>query len=357
MITKTGLRQTNDLRIVSTIPLIPPKILKEEFPMDERSNHTVVESREVVERILRGEDKRLIAIVGPCSIHDVDSALEYAEKLAELARRIQDRVYVIMRVYFEKPRTTIGWRGLIIDPHLDGSYDIAEGLRRARKLLLNITGMGLPAGSEMLDPIVPQYIADLISWASIGARTTESQTHREMASGLSMPVGFKNGTDGRLETAVNALKSSLFSHSFIGIDQEGRTCVLKTRGNQAVHIILRGGKYGPNYYEENVEEVEELLQKEGVRPAVVIDCSHANSSKRYVKQSRVLHAVLDQRKRGRESIVGFMLESFLKDGRQAIPEDKSKLEYGKSVTDECVGWDKTEEMLMHVYNELKEVIT
>ncbi|GAB4367598.1 MAG: hypothetical protein Kow009_04530 [Spirochaetales bacterium] len=257
-----------------------------------------------------------------------------------------------MRVYFEKPRTVLGWRGLIFDPALDGSADIPRGLREARKLLLSITEMGLPAGSEVLDPIVPQYITDLLSWASIGARTTESQTHREMASGLSMPVGFKNGTDGSLESAINAMTSSLNPHSFIGIDQDGMTSILRTRGNDTIHLILRGGRMGPNYYEENVERAEEMLQKAGLPVAIVVDCSHMNSGKNHSRQGRVFHAFLHQRNLGRKSLIGFMLESNLFEGNQEIPKDLSNLKYGVSVTDACIGWEETERLLLEAYKML-----
>ncbi|MEW5814837.1 MAG: 3-deoxy-7-phosphoheptulonate synthase [Spirochaetota bacterium] len=339
------MKETNDLHIAGITPLISPRRLKEEFHMTESSNTTVVESREVIKEILKGQDKRLLGIVGPCSIHDVHAVLDYAQRFKILREKVLDRVYLIMRVYFEKPRTTVGWRGLVVDPYLNGTYDIAAGLRIARKLMLDITGMGIPVGSEVLDPIVPQYIADLLSWASIGARTTESQTHRELASGLSMPVGIKNSTDGSLQTAIDAMESARYPHSFIGIDQEGSTCVLSTRGNPAVHIILRGGKYGPNYYEENVEEAETVFKKLGIKPAIVVDCSHANSGKKQNRQERVLHAIMDQRRRGKDSIVGFMIESFLVEGNQSIPEDLTMLKYGCSVTDECVGWEKTNELV------------
>jgi 3-deoxy-7-phosphoheptulonate synthase len=320
--------------------------------MTEESNCTVVESRKHLEAILARKDPRMVAVVGPCSIHDPEAAIEYASRLKEFSKTIADRIYTVMRVYFEKPRTTLGWRGLIVDPYLDGSYDIAHGLRIARKLLLDITGIGMPVGSEMLDPIIPQYIADLISWASIGARTTESQTHREMASGLSMPVGFKNATSGNFQLALDAIRSSRHPHSFIGIDQNGKTCVLKTTGNGVTHIILRGGRTGPNYYEEKVEEVENLLTEMNINPVVVIDCSHANSGKDPVKQERVLRSLLDQRTRGRHSIVGFMIESNLKGGKQSIHQNSEKLEYGCSVTDACISWEETKEMLNQAYTML-----
>ncbi len=348
------MKQTSDLRILSVTPLISPAILKSEFPITEICSTTVFESRKVVTDIIHGRDERMLAIVGPCSIHDPAAAREYASRLNELRKKISKQVYVIMRVYFEKPRTTVGWRGLIMDPGMDGSCDIAEGLRVARNLLLDITGMGLPVGSEVLDPIVPQYITDLVTWASIGARTTESQTHREMASGLSMPIGFKNGTDGTLQAAVNALTSAGEPHSFIGIDQQGATVVLKTTGNLDGHVILRGGKSGPNYYEESIEEAEGLLARAGFNSRLLIDCSHDNSGKKHVRQERVLYSILDQRRRGKNHIVGFMIESNLFEGNQKIPGDLSQLKYGVSVTDECIGWEKTEEMLLYAAEVLKE---
>lgn len=321
--------------------------------MTEESTSTVLTSRKAIAAIIEKRDNRLLAVVGPCSIHDPKAALEYAVKLNELRIEVRERINLIMRVYFEKPRTTTGWRGLITDPNLDGSYDIASGLRTARRLLLDMTGLGLPAGSEMLDPIVPQYIADLLSWASIGARTTESQIHRELASGLSMPVGFKNGTDGSLQNALNALLSSRSPHSFIGIDQTGRTCVLRTSGNDDGHIILRGGKRGPNYHARNVREAEVLFEKHGLAPAIIVDCSHDNSGKNQTMQSGVLQSVLstigEQRKNGRDSIVGFMIESNLFEGKQRIPTDIGKLRYGVSITDECVGWEETREMLLRAW--------
>lgn len=344
--------QTNDIRIAESHPLTSPAELKDDHPMTEQSNKTVVKSRDIITNILKKRDKRMICIVGPCSIHDPSAAIEYAERLKDLADRIADEIYLIMRVYFEKPRTTLGWRGLIVDPNLDGSYDIAKGLRLARKLLLDITARGLPVGSEMLDPIVPQYISDLISWASIGARTTESQIHREMASGLSMPVGFKNGTSGNYQLALDAIHSSQQPHSFIGIDQNGQTCVLKTTGNSATHIILRGGRNGPNYYEENVEDVENQLRSLDIDPSIVIDCSHANSGKDPIKQERVLRSIIDQRVRGKASIIGFMIESNLYEGKQPIPAQKEELIYGCSVTDPCIDWDTTVEILTQAYNAL-----
>ena len=290
---KEHMKRTNDLRIAESRLLISPATLKSDLPMTEDSNRTVVESREVITNILFKKDPRLLAVVGPCSIHDPKAAMEYAERLNRVRKSVQDKIFLVMRTYFEKPRTVIGWKGLITDPHLDGSYDIETGLRLSRKLLLDVTALGLPCGSEMLDPIIPQYIADLISWASIGARTSESQTHREMASGLSMPVGFKNATSGEVKPALNAMESARHPHHFIGIDREGRASVLGTAGNPASHLIMRGGSSGPNYYEENVEQAEQMLSGLGIDPAVIIDCSHANSGKQYQRQARVLRAVLD----------------------------------------------------------------
>ncbi|HOV63422.1 MAG TPA: 3-deoxy-7-phosphoheptulonate synthase [Spirochaetia bacterium] len=345
--------KTSDLRIKDCYPLISPSKLKQEFPMTDASIRTVVESRHVIDNIIGKTDKRLLAVVGPCSIHDVKAAYEYAERLTALRKKIEDRIYVIMRVYFEKPRTTLGWRGLIMDPYLDSSYDIETGLKMARKLLVDITSLGLPAGSEMLEPIVPQYIDDLVSWAAIGARTTESQTHREMASGLSMAVGFKNNTNGSLTAAVDAMKSARHPHCFIGIDQNGNASVLSTTGNDKVHLILRGGRYAPNYYEESVEAAEALLKESGMDPAILIDCSHANSRKKYERQVRVLHAVLEERERHSDSIIGFMIESNLFAGSQEIPEDLSTLAYGVSITDGCVDFATTEEMLLSAYKSAK----
>ena len=351
------MHQTNDVRIRAIDPLISPAALKKEFPASEASLETVVESRRVIEAIVTGQDHRMLAVVGPCSIHDPDAAMDYATRLKRVHDELSDRLYVVMRVYFEKPRTRLGWRGLILDPHLDGSYDIQEGLRTARRLLCEITDMGLPAGSEMLDPIVPQYTSDLISWASIGARTTESQTHREMASGLSMPVGFKNGTDGSIQTAVNALSSSRYPHSFIGIDQEGRTCVLNTGGNEYGHVILRGGRTGPNYHDESVEDASRMLMEAGYPPAVMVDCSHANSVKDPTRQEKVLRSIIRQRGEGQDALMGFMLESNIGYGRQDIPENPAHLEYGVSVTDPCLDWHASENALRWAHARLAEAVT
>ncbi|MFW5743371.1 MAG: 3-deoxy-7-phosphoheptulonate synthase [Spirochaetota bacterium] len=346
------MQKTSDVRIQSLDPLVPPVALKEEVPASEASLLTVLESRRVIESILSGNDPRMLAVVGPCSIHDPEAALDYARRLKRLHDELEDRIYLVMRVYFEKPRTRLGWRGLILDPHLDGSYDIQTGLRTARRLLGEITNMGLPTGSEMLDPIVPQYTDDLTSWASIGARTIESQTHREMASGLSMPVGFKNSTDGSIEVAVNALASSRNPHSFIGIDPEGRTCVLNTTGNEFGHVILRGGRTGPNYHDESVEEAVSMLEKAGYPPAVMIDCSHSNSLKDPSRQQKILRSAVRQRREGQDALVGVMIESNIGYGRQDIPENRADLLYGVSITDPCIDWDTTEESLRSAYAQL-----
>ena len=343
-------RKTFDLNIQSATPLVASKTLKRETPSTERNYEVVVDSRSAIREIIQRRDRRLLGIVGPCSIHDRKAAVEYARRLSELRRDLEDRIYLIMRVYFEKPRTALGWRGLITDPHLDGSYDIAFGLRTAREILLEITRLGVPVGSELLDPIIPQYIDDLVSWAAIGARTTESQIHREMASGLSMPVGFKNGTDGSFDAAINALRSSKSSHSFIGIDQEGNTCVLKTRGNSDVHIISRGGARRPNYSKADMEAASKKLIESELLPAVLVDCSHGNSGKKHRNQEAVFRSVIEQYGDANSPIIGFMLESNLFEGNQTIPSDRSRLEYGVSITDECIGWDSTERMLRRAYD-------
>ncbi len=322
--------------------LVPPRELKADIRLTGHQEQVVSGARSEIEAVVHGVDSRLLMIVGPCSIHDPDSARVYAEKLARLREEVSKEILVVMRVYFEKPRTRLGWRGLILDPHLDGSYDIHTGIRLARELLRDITDMGLPAGSEVLDPIVPQYLSDYLSWASIGARTTESQTHREMASGLSMPVGFKNGTDGSLDVAVNAMASSSQAHSFIGIDQEGRTCVLRTAGNPACHLILRGGRMGPNYHEEDVEEAGAVLRAAGLTESVVVDCSHGNSRKDHNRQRIVLRSLLRQRHDGSTLVRGCMLESNLNPGSQPLTAD---LKPGVSITDACIGWDETVELV------------
>ena len=346
------LHPLSDLHIRDAHTLIAPSALKELYPVPGVSNGTVYTGREAVKAILHGTDSRLLGIVGPCSIHNRASALDYASRLKLLQEKVSDTMLLLMRVYFEKPRTILGWRGMITDPDLDGSYRIEKGLKQAREILIEITSMGLPVGSEILDPIIPQYISDLVSWAAIGARTTESQTHRQMASGLSMPVGYKNGTSGNLRLAVDAMEATRHPQSFIGIDPAGNTCVLHTTGNPDNHIILRGGRDAPNYYEENVEEAILMMKKSNVPPAVMIDCSHMNSGKDPHKQLRVLRAVTEHRRRGYNEVIGFMLESNIFAGSQKIPADIGLLKYGISITDPCIGWDETESMILEAHEAL-----
>lgn len=326
--------------------LISPGQLKAALPLTPELEKQILADRASIKNILDFRDRRKFVVVGPCSIHDVDAAMEYAHRLKALADRVGDRLLLIMRVYFEKPRTTVGWKGLINDPHLDDSFNVQEGLHRGRQLLLDITRLGLPTATEALDPIVPQYIGDLISWAAIGARTTESQTHREMASGLSMPVGFKNGTDGSIKVALNALQSALQPHNFLGINQQGQVSVFQTKGNPYGHIILRGGEGQPNYDPFSVAQVEAALKQADMPPRIVIDCSHGNSNKDYRLQPVVLESAVQQIVAGNNSIVGMMLESHLHEGGQSIPSDLSQLRYGVSVTDKCLGWETTEEILL-----------
>jgi len=341
------MQPTHDLRVVRTRRLQAPRDLKAELPMTERSNATVVSGRTTVQRILRREDPRLLVVLGPCSIHDSRSALEYAQRLAALAPEVQDQLFLVMRVYFEKPRTTIGWKGFINDPHLDGTYDVEEGLRVARKLLLDINELGIPAGTEFLDPIVPQYTADLVTWAAIGARTTESQTHREMASGLSMPVGLKNGTDGSLQIAIDAMLSARHPHHFLGIDDTGAVAVFQTVGNPEGHVVLRGGRARTNFDAASIADAAAQLRKAGLPDGLLVDCSHANSSKQHAKQEEVWQNLISQRVEGCEPLIGVMLEGHLFEGNQPILKNLAELRYGVSLTDACLGWDVTERMLRH----------
>ncbi len=326
-------------------PLLSPRTLKAEFPTTETANATVVQGRKAVQRILAQQDERLLVVVGPCSIHDVDGAMDYARKLAAIRKELSDRLEIVMRVYFEKPRTTVGWKGLINDPHLNDSRDIETGLKKARRLLLDVAALGLPAATEFLDPIIPQYIADLISWAAIGARTTESQTHREMASGLSMPVGFKNATDGSLQIAIDALSAAMRPHSFIGIDQEGVTSIVHTMGNPFGHVVLRGGRVGSNYDADSIGKAEAKLGEHALNKVMMIDCSHANSGKQPARQEDVWRSVIQTRATGTRSVIGLMVESYLFEGSQPIPQNPRELRYGVSITDACIGWETTERML------------
>jgi len=346
--------KTQDLHVRELVRLSTPRAVKAAFPTTEAASATVARSRERIIRILRQDDPRLLVVVGPCSIHDEKGALEYATHLNALRQEFADRMEIVMRIYFEKPRTTIGWKGLINDPHLDGSQDIEAGLKIARRLLLEIVGMGLPSATEFLDPIVPQYIADLVTWAAIGARTTESQTHREMASGLSMPIGYKNATDGSLQIAIDAMGAAQHPHSFLGIDQDGATAIVRTNGNPDGHIVLRGGRARTNYDAESIRDAEAVLKRSNLRPVLMVDCSHANSAKQFARQEDVWRSVIEQRVSGTRSLIGVMSESNLHEGNQPFPKPVNELRYGVSITDACAGWETTERMLRWGYGALSK---
>jgi 3-deoxy-7-phosphoheptulonate synthase len=333
---------TENLRVRELKKLVTPAKLKEELPLGDELTEKVLVDRQAVRDIIHLKDDRLLVVVGPCSIHDPAAALDYARRLARVAEQVRQKYFIVMRVYFEKPRTTIGWKGFINDPHLDDSCDMEYGLRTARKLLLDIANLGLPIATEFLDPIVPQYTADLVSWSAIGARTTESQTHREMASGLSMPVGFKNATDGNIMVAINAIESAGIPHSFLGIDQDGHTAVVKTTGNPNTHLVLRGGNGQPNFELPEVTYAACKLKASGLEPSLMVDCSHANADKIARNQVKVWEAVLEQRAAGDCPITGVMIESFIEEGNQKISGD---LIYGRSITDPCIDWATTERML------------
>ena len=346
----------HNINVDSQDILITPELLKSALPMSESIHDTLAASRKVIEDILDRQDPRVFVVVGPCSIHDPSAALEYARRLKVLADELSDTLYIVMRVYFEKPRTTVGWKGLVNDPHLNDSFRIEEGLHIARKLLLDILEIGLPTSTEALDPISPQYLQDLISWTAIGARTTESQTHREMASGLSSAVGFKNGTDGGLTVATNALHSAAKAHRFLGINGQGQVSVFTTRGNAYGHIVLRGGTAGPNYDSINIKLCEDALAKAGVSKNIMVDCSHANSSKQPELQPSVLENVANQILEGNTSIIGLMIESNLHAGNQDIPANLEDLKYGVSVTDACIDWPTTEASLRAMRDTLKAAL-
>ncbi|MCB1836758.1 MAG: 3-deoxy-7-phosphoheptulonate synthase [Alcanivoracaceae bacterium] len=348
--------QVEDLNIESQQPLITPRELKSKLPLSDSARATVAAGRQAVRDILDRKDHRLFIVIGPCSIHDTKAALEYATRLKALSEKVQDTIQLVLRVYFEKPRTTVGWKGLINDPYMNDTFKIEDGLNIARQLLLDVAEMGLPAATEALDPITPQYLQDLITWSAIGARTTESQTHREMSSGLSGPVGFKNGTDGSLEVAVNAMLSVKHPHRFLGIDNDGRVALTTTRGNQYGHVVLRGGGGKPNYDSVSVALAEQELAKAGVSTNIMVDCSHANSNKDPALQTLVMDNVSNQILEGNKSIVGLMVESHLKFGNQKIPADLSKLEYGVSITDGCISWETTEEAVLKMADKLREVL-
>ncbi len=348
------MKRTNNLRIRGLTPVIAPADLKQVFPLSESGAENVYNARQAVVDILHRRDRRLMVVVGPCSIHDPRAALDYARRLTALGQELQDQLLLVMRVYFEKPRTTIGWKGLINDPDLNGSHQISKGLGVARGLLCAITDLGLPVAGEMLDPITPQFLADLVSWGAIGARTTESQTHREMASGLSFPVGFKNGTDGNLQIAIDAMGAARHPHNFLGINNEGLNAIVQTTGNLDVHIVLRGGNDSPNYFPEDIRRTEDLLAKAGLNNAIMVDCSHANSYKNHERQEEVLGNVLQQLSAGNRSISSVMIESNLEAGNQPIQQHLADLKYGVSITDKCVDWATTERMLRHAHAELKK---
>ncbi len=349
-------RRLDNVNVASRDLLPTPRQVKDELPVTEAAERTVLAARETLHDILDRTDPRLMVVVGPCSIHDLDAAREYAKRLAALAKEVEDSLFILMRVYFEKPRTTVGWKGLINDPDMDDSFHIEKGLRLARGLLIELAEMGLPAATEALDPISPQYLSDLMSWAAVGARTTESQTHREMASGLSTPVGFKNATDGSLEVAINALASVSQPHHFLGISQDGQSAVFRTKGNAHAHIILRGGGGRPNYDSVSITLCEKALEKAKLAPNVMVDCSHGNSFKQHELQSQVAEDAARQILHGNKSIVGLMLESNLEPGNQKIPADLSKLRYGVSVTDACIGWEETERLLRALSETLAPVL-
>ena len=349
-------KRVYNTNVESQIVLDTPAGIEGDLPLTEQAERTVIDGRRISQNILDRRDHRLIVVVGPCSIHDPVAAMDYARRLKALADEVGDTLFLVMRVYFEKPRTTTGWKGLINDPNMNDSFDIDAGLRLARKLLTDINELGLPTGTEALDPISPQYLGDLIAWSAIGARTTESQTHREMASGLSTPVGFKNGTDGSLTVAINALQSVSKPHSFLGIDQGGQVAVIRTRGNSYGHMVLRGGDKGPNYDSVTVALVEKELDKARLPSNVVIDCSHANSNKDHNLQPLVMNDCVHQILEGNKSIVGVMLESNIGAGNQKLTTDLSQLKYGVSVTDACIDWETTEKVLREAREKLKDVL-
>ncbi|MFQ1050605.1 3-deoxy-7-phosphoheptulonate synthase [Avibacterium paragallinarum] len=341
----------HNVNIVNEKVLITPSELKAKLPLPAHLRQQIEQSRRDIANIIHKKDPRLLVVIGPCSIHDPLAAIDYAKKLKALADEVKDQLYIVMRVYFEKPRTTVGWKGLINDPKIDGSFDVEHGLHIARQLLLELAEMGLPLATEALDPITPQYMADLFSWSAIGARTTESQTHRELASGLSMAVGFKNGTDGSIATAINAMKASAMGHSFIGINQQGQVNLLHTAGNPDGHIILRGGK-APNYQAEFVQQAEKELQNAGLEAAIMVDCSHGNSNKDYRRQPIVAEDVIQQIVNGNQSIIGVMLESHLNAGNQSAEQPVSEMQYGVSITDACIDWATSEQLLRQMTHAL-----
>lgn len=349
------IHNTDDVRIRQISELLPPIAHLYELPVSPAVANLVAQTRHEIAQLIHGKDKRLLVIIGPCSIHDPKAALEYANRLLPLKKKYEKELLIVMRVYFEKPRTTVGWKGLINDPNLNGTFDVEKGLRVGRKLCLDLAELGLPLATEALDPISPQYLADLFSWSAIGARTTESQTHREMASGLSMAVGFKNGTDGNLGVAINAMQAAAQGHSFIGINQKGQVTVLTTKGNTDGHVILRGGK-APNYEAQYVQECEQALRKAGLPEAIMIDCSHGNSNKDYRRQPIVAEDALQQLLNGNQSIIGLMIESHLFEGNQSSEQSFEQMKYGVSITDACISWETTERLLEDFAEKLRKRI-
>ena len=343
------MQRTSDLNVVETRALPSPAALLAELPKSEAQAAFIARSRENIHRLIFTDDRRFLLIIGPCSIHDPKAGREYARRLAALASEVSDRVMIVMRVYFEKPRTTVGWKGLVMDPHLDGSNDIATGLRMGREFLRDVLDLGLPTATEFLDPITPQYVADLVCWGAIGARTTESQTHRQMASGLSMPLGFKNGTDGSIQTAINAVKAASQPQTFLGINLEGAASAVVTRGNPNCHLVLRGGSAGPNFAPEHIARTEAILAKAGLPKSILVDASHDNSLKQPERQPEVVQALLAQITAGNTSIMGAMVESNLGAGNQPFPQPKDKLAYGVSITDGCIDWAATEKLVRDIH--------
>ena len=346
------MQKTSDINVVETRALPSPAALLAELPKTEAQAEFVTRARRDIHRLVFTDDKRFLLIIGPCSIHDLDAGREYARRLATLAREVSDRVMIVMRVYFEKPRTTVGWKGLIMDPHLDGSHDIATGLRLGRSFLRDVLDLGLPTATEFLDPITPQYVADLVCWGAIGARTTESQTHRQMASGLSMPLGFKNSTDGTFTAAINAIKAASQPQTFLGINLDGAASAIVTRGNPDCHVVLRGGSSGPNYSPAHVAQTEQLLAKAGLPKAILVDCSHDNSAKQPERQPEVMRELLAQITAGNASIMGAMVESNLAAGNQPFPQPRDKLRPGVSITDGCIDWPTTEKLVREIHTAL-----
>ena len=349
------MKRTTNLNVRSMTPIIAPSDLKQVFPLSEQAAEFVTQSRQQVKNIIHNRDRRLMIVVGPCSIHDPQAAIDYARRLAKLNQELADQLLLVMRVYFEKPRTTIGWKGLINDPDLNGSHQISKGLGVARNLLCAVTNLSLPIACEMLDPITVQYLSDMVSWGAIGARTTESQPHREMASGLSFPIGFKNGTDGNLQIAVHAIDAATHSHNFLGIDRDGRTAIVETNGNPDGHMVLRGGGGKPNYDAESIAHAEGLMTKAGLQPSIMVDCSHANSYKDHDRQEEVLNNVIEQLAAGNASINSLMIESNIEADSQPLSDDIDALQYGMSITDKCIDWPTTERLLRQAHASLKKL--